>query len=329
MVGKVGAGGSNLAASSMGIDGNSIAELAQLEEELARIASSSLSNSPVQPQLNTRRAGVGDRAGAQAVMNANVRQVPAAPQSDQQLMEKELAEKLQKLGYLPEGNFTREQFEQATQRFVMEHRDDMMGVNSIDDLLALVDRIAGAQNARRNTQPRNWGSNGTTNGVGNAGGGASRPGEQPSRGSYENAGSNRGALESQPVNPNPPPPGQINESIANATRNAMGMSTRAGPDGGNLACAWSVNKILGQAGIRPVGSNPNYVPSVEQALNGQRGTRIDPSQARPGDIVIWPNGHHIGVYMGDGKVANNSSSRAAFVNMSNMQSGMRVYRVNN
>jgi cell wall-associated NlpC family hydrolase len=108
----------------------------------------------------------------------------------------------------------------------------------------------------------------------------------------------------------------------------MGTSTAAGPDGGNLACAWSVNNILANAGIQKVGSNTNYVPSVEQALQGGRGTKIDAADAGPGDIVIWPNGHHIGIAMGNNQVANNSSSRASFSNMQALPPGCRVYRLN-
>src|SRR5688572_4740799 len=110
----------------------------------------------------------------------------------------------------------------------------------------------------------------------------------------------------------------------------MGMNTSAGPDGGNLACAWSVNKILAESNppVKPLGANPNYVPSVEDALTkGGRGVKIDADQARPGDIVIWPNGHHIGIATGNNQVANNSSSRASFSNLQALPPGCRVYRL--
>src|SRR5688572_11055223 len=218
MVGKVGVGGSNVAL-SQGMD---VGELGALEEELQRIRMGAVTGEPVQPAQGRGRMGVGDRAGAQAMRQPQqVRQLEMPASREELALEKELAEKLQALGYLPaDGNFTRQEFEAAAQRFATEHRDDLMGVSSIDDLFALLDRIAGAQNSRRNTQQRNWDSSGTTRGVGNAGAGSSRPGVLPSRGSYENAGAGRGALESQPVNPNPPPPGQINQSIADATRRA-------------------------------------------------------------------------------------------------------------
>ncbi len=126
-----------------------------------------------------------------------------------------------------------------------------------------------------------------------------------------------------------PVAGSVNERVAQATRNYMGTSTRSGPDGGNLACAWSVNNILAKAGLNKVGANTNGVTSVETALKGGRGTRIDASQAQPGDIVIWPRPRsHIGIYMGNGKVANNSSSKASFTNMSSLPAGSHVYRLN-
>jgi len=128
---------------------------------------------------------------------------------------------------------------------------------------------------------------------------------------------------------NAPAAGSVNERIAQATRNYMNTSTRSGPDGGNLACAWAVNNILANAGLPKIGANTNGVASVETALKNGKGTRVDASQAQPGDIVIWPAPKsHIGIYMGDGKVANNSSSKASFSNMSNLPAGARIYRVN-
>ena len=86
---------------------------------------------------------------------------------------------------------------------------------------------------------------------------------------------------------------------------------------------------MAKAGLPKIGANTNGVASVETALKNGKGTRVDASQAKPGDIVIWPAPKsHIGIYMGDGKVANNSSSKASFSNMSNLPAGARIYRVN-
>ena len=126
-----------------------------------------------------------------------------------------------------------------------------------------------------------------------------------------------------------PAAGSINERVAQATRNYMNTSTRSGPDGGNLACAWAVNNILRDAGLQKVGANTNGVASVETALRNGRGTPVTAAQARPGDIVIWPAPRsHIGIMSDNGRVANNSSSRASFSNMTTLPAGARVYRLN-
>lgn len=132
-----------------------------------------------------------------------------------------------------------------------------------------------------------------------------------------------------------PATGSANDRILSAARGYVGTSTRSGPGGGNVACAWSVNNILSRAGIQKVGANPNLVSSVESSLRSGRGTQVSPSQARPGDIVVAPNSHHIGIYMGNGRVMSNSSSRAAFqwnsgINFDGAFGGgqSRIYRVN-
>lgn len=129
--------------------------------------------------------------------------------------------------------------------------------------------------------------------------------------------------------------GSVNQRVFDAAKGYFGTSTRAGPGGGNVACAWAVNNVLARAGIPKLGANTNYVPSVEEALRGGRGTQVSAADARPGDIVISPGQSHVGIYMGDGQVLSNSSSRAAF----RWQSGLnfdgyygrgqsRIYRLN-
>jgi len=134
------------------------------------------------------------------------------------------------------------------------------------------------------------------------------------------------------------PAGQINQRIYNSARGAYGQSTASGPAGGNEACAWQVNRVLAQSGIAPIGSNPDYVPSVESALQGGRGSAISPNQAQAGDIVIAGGQQHIGICMNNGcsQVLSNSSSRAAFVwksdrNFDGFYGGgaSRIYRVRN
>ena len=102
--------------------------------------------------------------------------------------------------------------------------------------------------------------------------------------------------------------------IAEATKKYWGHSTRDGPDGGNLACAWAVNNILSNAGLRKIGTNPNYVPSVVQGLKAGRGHLISAHDAVPGDLAVACGEHHIGVCMstGCGTIDSNSASKACF-----------------
>ncbi|QQR65344.1 hypothetical protein IPH92_02055 [Candidatus Kaiserbacteria bacterium] len=103
-------------------------------------------------------------------------------------------------------------------------------------------------------------------------------------------------------------------SIAAAALGAQGFSTAGGPGGGSLACAWAVNKVLEDAGISPI--DGNSVKSMEQALAGGRGTLVDQSAAKAGDIVIVTDGSrsHTGICMNAGctKTISNSSSNKTF-----------------
>jgi hypothetical protein len=107
----------------------------------------------------------------------------------------------------------------------------------------------------------------------------------------------------------------LNAAIVAAAHQLRGMSTAEGPDGGNNACAWTVNKVLQKAGITPLGNNPNYVPAVLDALKQGRGQLVSPQEARAGDLVIACGEAHIGIGLTDkcSRVLSNSSSRACFV----------------
>lgn len=110
------------------------------------------------------------------------------------------------------------------------------------------------------------------------------------------------------------PAGSINQRIFQAAQASRGASSRSGPGGGNVACAWCINTlVLPKAGIKTIGSNPVLVASVEQALLGGRGQLVERSQAQPGDIAIMPD-KHIGVCMAPGctSLLSNSSSKATF-----------------
>ncbi|MEM9088682.1 MAG: hypothetical protein AAGC93_08050 [Cyanobacteria bacterium P01_F01_bin.53] len=132
------------------------------------------------------------------------------------------------------------------------------------------------------------------------------------------------------------PAGATNQSIYQSMGNMGGFDTSMGPDGGNLACAWAVNRVLADAGVQPLGANTNYVPSVEADLQNGRGTQVAQSEAQAGDIVIEGSQAHIGICLDDGctQVRSNSSSRARFAwdsgfNFNGFYGGgsSRVYRI--
>jgi cell wall-associated NlpC family hydrolase len=93
-----------------------------------------------------------------------------------------------------------------------------------------------------------------------------------------------------------------------------GTSSADGPDGGNQACAFMVNKVVLAATGYTIGANTNYVPSVEDDLRSGKGTEVSYSNAKPGDIIISKDQRHIGICMSDrcSTVLSNSSSRARF-----------------
>jgi hypothetical protein len=106
----------------------------------------------------------------------------------------------------------------------------------------------------------------------------------------------------------------FNRAIVAAAQSLMGMCTTDGPDGGRNACAWSLNRVLTQAGIPPLGDNPNYVPSLVNALCNGRGKEVSRTEAKAGDLVVANGDAHIGVGLDDGcrTVLSNSSSRGSF-----------------
>ena len=104
------------------------------------------------------------------------------------------------------------------------------------------------------------------------------------------------------------------KATVNAARNLYGMDTSSGPDRGNNACVWAVNKVLEQSGIDVPWGDSVYVPHVKDVLDRQ-GTRL--SGPQPGAIAIMvDNGNppypHIGIVQEDGTIISNSSRRASF-----------------
>jgi hypothetical protein len=121
----------------------------------------------------------------------------------------------------------------------------------------------------------------------------------------------------------PPGAGELQDRVAQEARKAFGtMSTAShSPGGGALACAWAVNQILSRAGVSPI--NGDSVVSMQNVLNGGRGTRVNQSEAKAGDLVLVTgaqtrtgsnNANHVGICMNNGcsQVMSNSSSRRSF-----------------
>jgi len=125
-------------------------------------------------------------------------------------------------------------------------------------------------------------------------------------------------------------PGASGGNIAAAAQAYYGANTSAGPDGGNLACAWAVNNILQNSGIAPI--DGNSVSAMQQQLDAGRGTLDATPQL--GDIVIFGGGlSHVGIVTsfdnsGQPIVSSNSSSRATFTNVGAPPAGSTYYRVN-
>lgn len=132
------------------------------------------------------------------------------------------------------------------------------------------------------------------------------------------------------------------QKIVNAINSHYNESSAGGPAGGSEACAYEVNRILQDAVGHRIGSNPNYVPSVEAALRNGAGANVNASSSHAGDVIVFDGsgGQHIGFCMNDGctQVVSNSSSTARFrwVDSRNSydayyhtQSAAHIYRINN
>lgn len=111
------------------------------------------------------------------------------------------------------------------------------------------------------------------------------------------------------------PAGEKARLVASAASKARGMNTKGGPDAGNNACVYAVNKVLRSSGITPPWGNSNHVPTARAALANGGGTLL--SGPEPGAIAIMrDNGNppypHIGIVQNDGSIISNSSSRGTF-----------------
>jgi hypothetical protein len=93
-----------------------------------------------------------------------------------------------------------------------------------------------------------------------------------------------------------------------------GMDTSEGPDNGENACVYAINKVLRASGIQPPWGDDLYVPTVKANLDANAKQISGPV---PGAIVIMqdngtPPYPHIGIVRNDGMIISNSSSAAKF-----------------
>ena len=93
-----------------------------------------------------------------------------------------------------------------------------------------------------------------------------------------------------------------------------GMDTSEGPDAGENACVYAINKVLRASGIQPPWGDDLYVPTVKANLDANAKQISGPV---PGAIVIMqdngtPPYPHIGIVRNDGMIISNSSSAAKF-----------------
>ena len=109
-------------------------------------------------------------------------------------------------------------------------------------------------------------------------------------------------------------PSQGRFTMMSTAASYIGMDTTNGPDNGNNACVWALNKVMRASGVEIPWGDSVYVPEVKNILD-QKGTRIDGPQ--PGAIAIMqdngsPPYPHIGIVGPDGLIISNSSSRGKF-----------------
>jgi hypothetical protein len=101
---------------------------------------------------------------------------------------------------------------------------------------------------------------------------------------------------------------------ANMAATYEGMDTSEGPDAGENACVYAINKVLRSSGIQPPWGDDLYVPTVKANLDANAKQISGPV---PGAIVIMqdngtPPYPHIGIVGNDGMIISNSSSARKF-----------------
>lgn len=127
----------------------------------------------------------------------------------------------------------------------------------------------------------------------------------------------------------------VGQKIADVAKQWFNVSSRYGPDGGNLACAFMVNEVLYQAIGRRYGQDPTTVNSVRTDILRSGGQIISPERARPGDIAMVFNQDslngveggtaHIGIVISPNQILANSSGTKRFNGLYDFQAFSELY----
>lgn len=128
-------------------------------------------------------------------------------------------------------------------------------------------------------------------------------------------------------------------SWVQAINKSKGMDTAAGPEAGALGCVYAVNKVIKKAGLEVPWKDPEtgeesvYIPFVTNWITSNGGSQVNPTQAKPGDIVVAMGGGHMGILTdkkdgnGNPVVLSNSSSSASMSWEFPLTKDMGIYRV--
>lgn len=134
---------------------------------------------------------------------------------------------------------------------------------------------------------------------------------------------------------NQPTAGTANAKILEQATVALNESSRSGPDGGNLACAWMVNKILKRSvGFKVNGDSTTTMNTeFKRLVASGRAEKIPLKSAQPGDVIISPttwspkrNTGHVGIVGQNGSIFSNSSKNAQWESNYDMSRWLGYYK---
>ena len=93
------------------------------------------------------------------------------------------------------------------------------------------------------------------------------------------------------------------EAVIGAARDYLGHPYQLGAEGPNrFDCSGLIYRMFADAGELPrIGGMRLLARGYLRWFSSRGWFTKDQSEARPGDLVVWDNGEHIGVYLGDGK----------------------------